>query len=174
MKIIIIGCPGAGKSVLTKKINDFLHYPVLHLDKIYHTSGKSHITRDELVARVSDFARIHEKWIIDGNYISTLEMRVKLADTIIALNIPSEICVANAYKRAEENIKQGVIRDDMAEGFDYTVEEEFIEFIKNFEMDTMPRIKDILTSFPDKNIKILSNYREVEEFIDSLRKEYAE
>ena len=87
MKIIIIGCPGAGKSVLTKRINDFLCYPVLHLDKIYHTGGKSHIIRDELVARVSDFASIHEKWIIDGNYISTLEMRAKLADTIIVLGI---------------------------------------------------------------------------------------
>lgn len=174
MKIIIIGCPGAGKSVLTKKINDFLHYPVLHLDKIYHTGEKSHITRDELVARVSDFASIHEKWIIDGNYISTLEMRVKLADTIIVLNIPSEICVANACKRAEENIKQGINRDDMAEGFDYTVTEEFINFIKSFKKDTMPRIKYILENFPNKSIKILSSYREIEEFTDNLRKEYAE
>jgi adenylate kinase family enzyme len=174
MKIIIIGCPGAGKSVLTKKINDFLCYPVLHLDKIYHTGGKSHILRDELVARVSDFASIHEKWIIDGNYISTLEMRAKLADTIIVLNIPSEICVDNACKRAEENIKQGINRDDMAEGFDYTVTEEFINFIKSFENDTMQRIRAILKKFPDKNIKILSNYIEVEEFTDNFRKEYSE
>ncbi|WP_297417909.1 topology modulation protein [Clostridium sp.] len=174
MKIIIAGCPGAGKSVLTKRINDFLHYPVLHLDKIYHTGGKLHITRDELVARVSDFASIHEKWIIDGNYISTLEMRAKLADTIIVLNIPSEICVANACKRAEENIKQGINRDDMAKGFDYTVTEEFINFIKSFEKDTMPRIKYILENFPNKSIKILSSYREIEEFADNLRKEYAE
>jgi adenylate kinase family enzyme len=170
MKIIVIGCPGAGKSVLTRRINDFLCYPVLHLDKIYHIGGKSHISRDELVAKVSDFACTHEKWIIDGNYISTLEMRVKLADTIIVLNIPSEVCVANACKRAEENIKQGINSDDMAEGFDYTVTEEFINFIKSFEKDTLPRIKSILKNFPDKNIKILSNYREVEEFVDDLRK----
>ncbi|ADL50826.1 topology modulation protein [Clostridium cellulovorans] len=174
MKIIIIGCPGAGKSVLTKRINDFLHYPVLHLDKIYHTGGKSHITRDELVKRVSDFTSMHDKWVVDGNYISTLEMRVKLADTIIVLNIPSEICVANACKRAEENIKQGINRDDMAEGFDHTVTEEFLNFIKNFEMDTLPRVKAILKNFPDKNIKFLSNYREIEEFTEDLRKKYTE
>lgn len=170
MKIIVIGCPGAGKSVLTRRINDFLRYPVLHLDKIYHTGGKSHITRDELISRISDFASTHEKWIIDGNYISTLEMRIKLADTVIVLNIPSEVCVANACKRAEENIKQGINSDDMAEGFDYTVTEEFINFIKSFEKDTWPSINSILKNFPDKNTKILSNYREVEEFIDDLRK----
>lgn len=174
MKIIIIGCPGAGKSVLTRRITDFLHYPVLHLDKIYHTGGKSHITRDELVTRVSEFASTHEQWIIDGNYVSTLEMRVVLADTIIVLNIPSEICVDNACKRAEWNIKLGVNRDDMAEGFDYTVTEEFINHIKSFENDTIPKIKAILSKYPNKNIKILSNYEEVEKFADSLRKEYTD
>jgi adenylate kinase family enzyme len=97
-----------------------------------------------------------------------------LADTIVLLNIPSEICVGNACKRAEENIKLGVNTDDMAEGFDYTVTEEFINYIKNFEKDTMPGIKDILTKYTNKNKRTLCNYREVEEFIDTLRKEYAE
>ena len=62
----------------------------------------------------------------------------------------------------------------MAEGFDYTVTEEFINFIKSFKQDTMPRIKYILKNFPNKSIKILSSYREIEEFTDNLRKEYAE
>lgn len=169
MKIIIIGCPGAGKSILTKRINEFLCYPVMHLDKVYHTGGKSHITREELVVKVSDFANNHDKWIIDGNYMSTLEMRVKLADTVILLNISSQICVANAYKRAQESIKHGINREDMAEGFDYFVTKEFIDFIKNFEKDTMSRMKEILKKYPDKNIKILSNYTEVEEFIGRLK-----
>jgi adenylate kinase family enzyme len=172
MKSIIIGCPGAGKSVLTKRINGILGYPVMHLDKVYHTGGKSHITREQLVTRVNEFASKHDKWIIDGNYISTLDMRVELADTIIVLNIPSRICLANAYKRAEENIKQSTKRDDMAEGFDETITEEFINFIENFHKDTMPRIKEILKNHSDKNVEIINDYRELEEFIDSLKKEY--
>lgn len=172
MKIIIIGCPGAGKSVLTRRINEFLDYPVMHLDKVYHTGGKSHITREELVEKVSDFASNHENWIIDGNYISTLDMRVKLADTVILLNIPSEICLGNACKRSEENINQGTIRDDVAEGFDYTMTEEFINSIKNFEKDVLPRIKETLKKYSDKNIIIINSYREKEEFIDKFKKKY--
>ena len=53
MKIIIIGCPGAGKSMLTKRINEFLRYPVMHLDKVYHTGGKAHITREELTNKIN-------------------------------------------------------------------------------------------------------------------------
>lgn len=170
MKIIIIGCPGAGKSVLTRRINEFLDYPVMHLDRVYHNGGKSHITREELVKRVNDFVCSHDKWIIDGNYISTLEIRVKLADTIILLNIPSEICLANAYKRSEDSIKYGINRDDMAEGFDESITEEFADFIKNFEKDTMPRIKNILQNYRGKNIKIINNYDELEYFIDNFKK----
>ena len=49
MKIIVIGCPGAGKSTLTKRINELLCYPVMHLDKIYHLEDKTHITREDLI-----------------------------------------------------------------------------------------------------------------------------
>lgn len=169
MKIIIIGCPGAGKSVLTKRINEVLCYPVMHLDKVYHTGGKSHITREELIRKVNDFANTYDEWIIDGNYISTLEVRVQLADTIILLNIPSEICLINAYNREEEYVKQGKNKEDMAEGFDGTITEEFVNFIKNFPKDTMPKIKDILKHYKEKDINIISNY---EEFIACLKKEY--
>lgn len=168
MKIIIIGCPGAGKSVLTRRINEVLSYPVMHLDKVYHTGGKAHIAREELVRKVNSFANTYDNWIIDGNYISTLEMRVKLADTIILLNIPSELCLINAYNRAEQYMKQGTNRDDMAEGFDGTITEEFVGFIKNFEKDTIPKIKNILKSYRDKNIKVISNYKELEQLIDEI------
>jgi adenylate kinase family enzyme len=93
-------------------------------------------------------------------------------DTIILLNIPSEICLINAYNREEEYIKQGKNREDMAEGFDGTITEEFVSFIKNFEKDTMIKIKDILKHYKEKDIKIISNYKESEEFIACLKKEY--
>ncbi|WP_243122337.1 hypothetical protein [Clostridium septicum] len=48
---------------------------------------------------VNRFTNKYENWIIDGNYISILEMRVKLADTIILLNIPSDICLKNVYEK---------------------------------------------------------------------------
>jgi len=34
-KIIIIGCPGAGKSTLATKLTKHFNYPLYHLDKIF-------------------------------------------------------------------------------------------------------------------------------------------
>ena len=170
MKIIIIGCPGAGKSTFTRQINEFLNYPVIHLDKIYYTCGKEHITREELIRKVKDFASKNSNWIIDGNYLSTLKMRVELADTIILLNIPSEICLKNARDREKEYLENGANREDMAKDFDGKMSAEFITFIENFEENTLPRIKKILSEYPEKNIKIINSYDELDVFVERLDK----
>jgi len=169
MKIIIIGSPGAGKSTLTRRLNNFLKYPVMHLDKVYHTTGKQHITRDELVDKVNAFTSSNEKWIIDGNYISTVEMRINLADIIIVFDLDPKICINNAYSRSEENIKTGINRDDMADGFDETITNEFVNFIRSFRKDTMPKIDSILKKYSNKKIIKIKKYEDIDEIINSLK-----
>lgn len=41
MKILLIGIPGAGKSTFSKKLADTTHLPLLHLDKLWHTTDYS-------------------------------------------------------------------------------------------------------------------------------------
>ena len=168
MKIIIIGCPGSGKSTMTFKMKELLNYPVLHLDKIYHIDNNSHITREQLVGKVDDFAKTHDKWIIDGNYISTIEQRIQLADTIILLDIDTQTCVNNAIERSK---KQRTA--DMAEGFDNSkIKDEFIDFISNFNHQTLPVILDLLKKYEnDKKIYILKSYSEIEDFLKHFAKQ---
>lgn len=164
-KIIVIGCPGSGKSTITFKMKDMLNYPVLHLDKIYHIDNNNHITREELVEKVEEFAKSHDNWIIDGNYISTVEQRVRLADTVILLDFDTDICIQNAINRSKKERTA-----DLAEGFDNSkIKDEFIEFISNFKTNTLPKIMDILKKYEgEKNIVILRSYSEIDTFLDSL------
>ena len=154
MKIIVIGCPGSGKSVLVKRLNEILNLPVLHLDKIYHTDGKTHLSREMLVKKVNEFANQHESWIIDGNYSSTMEQRVKLSDTIILLDIPTDDCLYNAHKRANERIGHKINWDDMAEGFDFTMTQDFISYIRNFKEETLPGMLNIIEKNKKKDTNI--------------------
>lgn len=164
MKIILIGCPGSGKSTLTRRMNEVLHYPVLHLDAIYHIDNTHHITRDELKEKVFTFARKHKNWIIDGNYKNSLQQRVDLADTIILLDIATEICLENAKKRT-----QSVHQSDMAEGFDTTkINDGFLELIENFKNKILPEMMEVLNSATGKKIVILKNYQEVDDFVTHL------
>ena len=166
-KITIIGCPGSGKSTLSFKLEKLLKFPVLHLDKIYHIDNTHHISRDELVAKVNEFAIKNKNWIIDGNYISTVEQRIKLADTIIILDIDTNVCVNNALDRTKKD--RGA---DMAAGFDNSqVSDEFINFIKDFKTKSLPKIMELVEVYKhEKQFLIFNNYTQIDKFLEELKK----
>ena len=167
-KIILIGCPGSGKSTMSFVLEQMLEYPVLHLDKIYHIDNNTHISREELVQKVETFAKNNECWIIDGNYISTIEQRIILADTIILLDIDTDICIQNAIDRSKK--ERG---EDMAEGFDNSkLQDGFIDFIKKFKNDSLPKIMALLEKYKNKNIFIFKNYQEINEFLEKINENY--
>lgn len=77
-KVIVIGCPGAGKSTFARKLRDFIGLPLYYLDMLWHRPDKTNISREEFDIRLKEILET-EKWIIDGNYGRTLETRKKIA-----------------------------------------------------------------------------------------------
>jgi adenylate kinase family enzyme len=72
-KIMIIGCCGAGKSTLTRKLHDKTKLPLVHLDELYWQSGwVEPATREweQAVIKTSN----NEAWIMDGNYGGTMDI----------------------------------------------------------------------------------------------------
>lgn len=97
-KIIVIGCPGSGKSYFSKKLKELTKYPLYHLDNIYHKEDGTHIPREEFDDILRKIFKDKE-WIIDGNYQRTIEMRLKECDTCILLDFPTKVCVSGAEDR---------------------------------------------------------------------------
>lgn len=166
-KIIVIGCPGSGKSTMVFKMQEILKgYKVLHLDKVYHIDNETHISRDELRQIVYNFANSYSKWIIDGNYIATVEERIKLADTIILLDIDTQTCYQNAINRAKKEKTS-----DMADGFDNSkIKDGFLDFISKFKNESLPKIMESYEKYKlEKNFIILHNYDEIDKFLKNLK-----
>ena len=78
-KVLILGCPGAGKSTFARKLRDKTGLPLYYLDMIWHKPDRTTITKQEFDAKLSEIIK-QEEWIIDGNYGRTLEMRFKECD----------------------------------------------------------------------------------------------
>ena len=165
-RILVIGCPGSGKSTFSKSLSKILKYPILHLDRIFHIDNKNQISRDLLKSKIKAFIDNNIKFIIDGNYSNTLKYRLKSADTVIYFNIDLEICINNAIKRCNNN----QARDDIAPGFDNSiVDPEFIKYIRNFNIDSKPNIEKILSNFKGDVIR-LDNYQQVDLYLKNITK----
>lgn len=50
-RVVVIGCPGAGKSTFSRKLHAVTNLPLFHLDALYWNKDCTHITRAELIEK---------------------------------------------------------------------------------------------------------------------------
>ena len=131
-KVIVIGCPGAGKSTFARKLRDDTNLPLYYLDMLWHKEDKTNISREEFDTKLNDILK-KDKWIIDGNYLRTLEMRLKECDTVFLLDYPLEVCLDGAKSRI------GKKREDMPR-VETELDEEFKQFIEDFSKEQLPQV----------------------------------
>ena len=70
-RVLVIGCPGAGKSTFARALQGATGLPLYYLDQLFHLPDGSHVSQadfDEGLAAILKAPR----WIIDGNYQRTL------------------------------------------------------------------------------------------------------
>ena len=156
-KVMVIGCPGAGKSTFSRVLRDKTGLPLFHLDLLFWNADKTNVSREEFDQKLSDILK-QDKWIIDGNYGRTLEMRLRECDTVFLLDFPVSVCLAGVESRI------GKPREDMP-WIEQEVDEEFMEFIRNFQEDSKPKILALLEKYSDKKIITFHSRNEAEEYL---------
>jgi adenylate kinase family enzyme len=94
-RVAILGRGGAGKSALAQKLSFRLDLPVIELDSIFWQS-ELRPTPERDWAEIQRKLITLDRWIIDGDlgsYDTSLELRLRAADTIVVLDFPLWRCV---------------------------------------------------------------------------------
>ncbi len=165
-KILILGSPGAGKTRLAQQLAQRLQLPLHHLDKLFWKSGWVASDPEEFRHQLQQIMG-EEKWIIDGNYGSTLAARLPRADTIIYLDLPTLTCLRGAIERYLR-YRNGT-RPDMTPGNRERLSLEFLLYILTFRSRKRPGILQKLASLNAEQRRIVLNRRkQVRAFIESL------
>ena len=165
-RVMIIGCGGAGKSTLARKLGEKTGLPVVHLDQIWWEPGNwQHIEKSEFDERLAEELR-KPRWILDGNFNRTIEARLAVCDTVIYLDSPRLVCLKNWLGRVIQN--WGHARADMAEGCAEWFDPEMAKWIWKFNKQNRSRYYALLEKTENKNIVILKSRRQAEKFLESL------
>jgi adenylate kinase family enzyme len=152
LKIAIIGSGGAGKSTLARKLGHILKIPVYHLDKYYWHPGWVSTPGEEWTEFQQKMV-LEDHWIIDGNYGSTMDIRLKAADTIIYLDYPPLLAILRAIKRRIQY--HGRTRPDLNEGCPESFDWQFFKWIWTFRKLRRPGILKLLEDHRDKKTIII-------------------
>ena len=170
-KIAVIGSSGAGKSRLSRSMGEILGLPVIHLDKKYWLPGWTEPPKDVWRSRVQELVK-RDRWIMDGNFGGTMEIRIAAADTVVFLDMPRTLCIWRTIKRVITYRKE--TRPDMADGCDEKFDLKFLKWIWDFPDRTRPRILEWLSTVEgQKPVFRLRSRNDVARFLDDLRGERA-
>ena len=57
LKVIVIGNPGAGKSMFSRKLRDVTGLPLYYLDMLWHKPDQTNISEEEFNTRLNEMVK---------------------------------------------------------------------------------------------------------------------
>ena len=160
-KIIVIGCPGAGKTTFSEKLRDKTGLPLFYLDAIWHKPDRTHISRDEYDARLAEILAL-DSWIIDGNYSRTLERRLAECDTVVLFDLPVEVCLDGAISRL------GKERYDIP-WIDTELDPKLKIEIETFSSKNLPEIYVLIEKYSNKTVVVFKSRAQADDYLMQLK-----
>jgi adenylate kinase family enzyme len=138
-RIAIIGCGGSGKSRLARSLGTTLGITPVHLDGLYYNRDWKPLNKEQFAALQRDLVA-EPRWIIDGNYASTLPIRLAAADTVIFLDLPAWACLWGIIQR---RLRHGGGQHDAVGVYD-RITWNFIGYVAGYRKKMAPRVRHLI------------------------------
>jgi hypothetical protein len=104
-RILVLGCPGSGKTTLARALAARTGLPLHHLDDEYWGADWSRPTPQQWQLRQRQLAA-EPAWIIEGNYRPTIALRAARAQLVVVVDTPATVCLLRVLRRARQ-IRRG-------------------------------------------------------------------
>lgn len=162
-RVIVIGCPGSGKSTFSRTLHDITGIPLYHLDMMYWNEDRTKVSKELFMEKLNRTMN-GVQWIIDGNYGSTMEKRMQACDTIFFLDYPVQVCINGILER------RGKKRTDMPwiESAD-KVDEEFLGVVKNYNVESRPMVMELLNKYQDKEVIVFKGREDAKKYLLNIK-----
>jgi len=163
-RVAIIGCGGSGKSHLARQLAERLELPITHLDAVYYDDQWNTLPKDRFTA-VQEELVARPRWVIEGNYASTLPVRLAAADTVIVLDLPARTCLRGVLqRRARHGGGQ-----HQAIGVYNRLNWSFVRYILGYRRTMLPRVHQLVADHGhDVDLVVLRTRRAARRFLGQV------
>lgn len=145
-RILILGSPGAGKSTAARRLARITGLPLIHLDAQYWSAGwrepERALWREKVAGLISG-----PRWIMDGNYGGTLDLRIPAADAVLHLDFSTALCLGRVLRRTLAGMAGAAARPDMAEGCPERFDPEFLRYVLRYRREGRLRVLEKTAGF---------------------------
>jgi adenylate kinase family enzyme len=147
-RIMIFGRPGSGKSTFATRLAQALDLPLYHVDKYFFCENWEKRPHEDFLA---DMERLvaQEAWIIDGNAIASLPIRLERADMAICFVLPLPICLWRIVKRFF--LKNPY--DDRAKGCKEKIRWPLITYTVGYRRRIMKLLQELQPQYPNLSFR---------------------
>jgi adenylate kinase family enzyme len=167
-RIMIFGLPGSGKSTFSIALAKSLNLPLYHLDKHFFVDGWVERNKDEFLQIQKEIVN-QEQWIIDGNALSSLELRYARASLVLYFCSSRPLCLSRLIKR---RFIKDISVDDRAAGCRERLPLHLIRYMWTFDRRVSPLLKRLRASYPKTAFYKIENsfdLNNVYKFIKSIK-----
>lgn len=164
-RVAVLGSGGSGKSTFAQSLAEITGLPLFHLDEYYWHPGWVETPLDDWRVIQSGLAA-HDRWIIEGNYSGTYDLRLPRADTVIVLSPPRRVCVYRVVKRVALNWHRDVQAAGCPERFDIS----FIHWVWRFPKEERPLLDQALLRYSGRfNVVELKSTGQAMRYLNEMR-----
>ena len=162
-RVLVLGCPGSGKSTFARRLREITHLPLIYLDSVWWRADRTHITREEFDSRLEELLS-GDSWIMEGDYSRTYEKRIAACDTAIVLDPGMDACMRGIIDRI------GKARPDIP-WTEQTLDSELTEDVRSYRDRKLPVLTAILEKYPEKQTLIFRSREAADRWLEEMAKE---
>ncbi len=117
-RIVVVGCPGSGKSTMARELATELGLTHIELDALFHqpdwTPASNEQFQASLRAALDEADEVSDGWVTCGNYNrQSCGIHHERADTIVWLDLPKSVIMRRVIWRT---LRRGLTREELWNG----------------------------------------------------------
>lgn len=159
-----MGCGGSGKSHLARSLGTALGITPVHLDGLYYDADWKPLDKEKFATLQRDLVTA-PRWVIDGNYASSLPIRLQAADTVIFLDLPGWACL---WGIAQRRFRHGGGQHQAIGVYD-RITWDFVRYILGYRRTMAPRVRTLIAEHAgEAEVVILRSRRAASRYLATV------